>query len=340
MAANKIRKTLDRWIESSWGGALVAGLSVIVGLLTDYPSVLVALLIVTLLLLVYRERVVHERQDKFDDVITTKLQNAASPALLAKFDDIYSTFRSRLSRLNALEAEQRTAEVDTLIDECLRSIVALTDEFRSPDEPARIAANIMLYRSVDAIHESGDSETVLSRLRFMDNPSLTPLLGILEIQSSLSCATAKGRRVETPDAELEIFCMPVPKEVRTKRKGRKLCLPGGPEAFEYGHSIIDDTVDFMGKLGDYSIGQDTSEEILEYFQTTRGKLVRSMVCFCIGSRAGKLGVINIHADQANYFPRQGVVPALRGVIGPFILDLGELLELRHIQHNALEAEGK
>jgi hypothetical protein len=131
---------------------------------------------------------------------------------------------------------------------------------------------------------------------------------VLEIQSAFSCATSKGRRIATPDPELEVFCMPVPREVRTKRKGRKLCLPGAPEAFEYGHSIVDDTIVFMEQLGDYSIGRDTAEEVLDYFRTQRGSLVRSMVCFSIRSRIGKLGVINIHDHPDDTSPpHDGVV---------------------------------
>ena len=269
------------------------------------------------------QRELIEKSDQLERLVRTM----PPEDFLAKFDGFCVT--SHQAATLALTKESTPEAVEEAIRVILECIISLAHFFDGRPNDARYSANIMLFVKSEALDKERRDE-LRARLHFAPlDVDIGALDGVLDLDLPLS---ATQENAGGPDTRLAPFALPVPRvkdhDVDGERKYR--VLPGAPWAIAYrrvaGFADLAEFEHWARKQGDFSPG--TISDMLRYFQTGKGRAIRSFFSVPLMSREGDpVGVLNLNRNLAGMLGERAWELFLP-FTSPFRLLLAELIELR------------
>jgi hypothetical protein len=282
-----------------------------------------------------RQRAVDKAREKAQQLLISEanrlqdlIQTLPPAGFLSEFDRVLSLAQNAVAKLAS--SPERTAQtVDHTIRVVLDSVVTLAKLFDGSPYGVTYAGNIMLFRETEKMSDE-DLTEIRKRLHFVDDDlDIHNLLGVLDLEISLSTTTeARGES----DTSLVPLALPLPSAARTADGRRWRVLPGAPMAFYT--RILEAYVD-AATLGKWCREQgDFTESVCcaieAYFGSPAGMQVRSLAAVTLerADQSQPIGVLNLHRDRPGLLEKRQAGEQFFPLMRPFRSLCIQLLEVR------------
>lgn len=202
------------------------------------------------------------------------------------------TTLSEIGTASCITKDELTRTIQLLLEQIAQSAA----NFDGAYSGERYAANIMLFKPIASIDFKKDKD--LLKFTIGDR---SDLIGALEMQNEWSVAIKIGpdEAIETPDSQLASFSLPVPTVNSVMTAGRMRTLPGAPLAYVLVKPVFYSDVSFLTSWmkEQQEFPQHVIEDVVSYFQSERGQLIKSFASFPIRQGESCIGVVNIHRNK-------------------------------------------
>lgn len=260
-------------------------------------------------------------QRKLIETINTMPPKALISASASMFRQLLDTIHREVDSKRGEEKVAASKETLRIALDYLGSLVAKFE--RSPLNTV-YSVNIMRYVPIVELDGKAAVKSLLhEQLRFIQPKSLDSLEGVLWLCTELSSTSAVDDS-SAIDTSLKPLALPIP------RSGLQLTdksnfIPGAPEAFDQGVSLVADTSKMADIAEEYcNLRAEEVAEIKTYFLQDSSKRIGSILCIRLPGDTHP-GVINIHCSKSDILSGDDQLYNYIHLVTPFVETIYRLM---------------